>query len=197
VLGLLVGDPDSISRAVGVNVTVDVVAPAGTLLGGDSPGELVGYGPVSADVVRELAEDAAWRRWVTDAEGAVVQRVSRRYRPGAAMVQLLRARDGTCRFPTCRRRASACDVDHVVPWPAGATDVANLAVLCRHHHRLKHRGGWDVRLDPDGTLRWRTPDGTEHVSRPRRLDDVVADRPGDHGDHGDAVADPALDPPPF
>ncbi len=200
-LGLLVGDPDTVSGAVGVSVTLDVVAPAGTLLGGDAPGELVGYGPLGPDVVRELAEDAAWRRWVTDADGTVLQRVSRRYRPGRAMVDLLRARDGTCRFPTCRRRASACDIDHVVPWPAGPTAVGNLVVLCRHHHRLKHRGGWQVRQDPDGTLRWCSPSGHEHVSRPRRLDDVLPAPPTaavpDPPPRGRDAADLSIDPPPF
>lgn len=204
-LGLLLGDPDSISGAAGVSVTLDVVAPAGTMLGDQAPGELVGYGPVSAEVVRELGEDAAWRRWVTDADGTVLHRTSRRYRPSQAMVQLLRARDGTCRFPTCRRRASACDLDHVVPWPIGATCASNLVALCRHHHRLKHRGGWDVRQDADGTLRWRTPAGLEHVSRPRRLDDVIPTRlpatPSGTVRSGVplpvTVPDPALDPPPF
>ena len=121
------------------------------------------------------------------------------------MVQLLRVRDGTCRFPTCRRRASACDLDHVVPWPTGATCASNLVALCRHHHRLKHRGGWDVRQDTDGTLRWRTPAGLEHVSRPRRIDDVIPARlpatPSGTVRSGVSlpvtVPDPALDPPPF
>ncbi|MFC6851139.1 HNH endonuclease signature motif containing protein [Aquipuribacter hungaricus] len=196
VLGMLVGDPDTVTAATGVQVTVDVVAPVGTLLGGDEPGELVGYGPIPA-AVRELAEDAAWRRWVTDTDGTVVARSTRRYRPSTAMVQLLRARDGTCRFPTCRRRASACDLDHVVPWPAGQTSTDNLAVLGRHHHRLKHRAGWSVRLDPDGTLHWRTPAGIDHVSPGRRLGMPEHDRPLQHAaaratSDAEAWADPLV-----
>lgn len=207
-LGLLVGDPDSVSAA-GVAVTIDVVAPAGTLLGGDEPGELVGYGPIPAHVVRELAEDASWRRWVTAADGTVVSRSTRRYRPSAAMVRLLRARDGTCRFPTCRRRASACDLDHVVPWPAGATDEANLVSLCRHHHRLKHRAGWTVRLSERGDLHWLTPSGVAHVSPAQSLVDIVPTDPAAVDSHrtasGAAVTgcpvdrstDLDPDPPPF
>ena len=170
-----VGDPDTLSGAVGVSVTLDVVAPAGTLLGGDAPGELVGYGPVAAEVVRELAEDAAWRRWVTDADGTVLQRVSRRYRPGRAMVDLLRARDGTCRFPTCRRRAKACDIDHVVPWPAGPTvDGQPRRPLpapppAQAPGRLARAPGHRRHA----ALAHARP-AREHVSRPRRLDDVLS-----------------------
>ncbi|MFC3690176.1 hypothetical protein ACFOLH_17660, partial [Aquipuribacter hungaricus] len=42
---------------------------------------------------------------------------------------------------------------------------------------LKHRAGWSVRLDPDGTLHWRTPAGIEHVSPGRRLGMPEHDRP--------------------
>jgi len=41
--------------------------PLGTALGlSDAPAELAGYGPIPADLARELAADATWRRILTD-----------------------------------------------------------------------------------------------------------------------------------
>lgn len=46
---------------------VQVVIPHTTLLGhDDQPCELVGYGPIPADLAREIAADAVWTRLVTD-----------------------------------------------------------------------------------------------------------------------------------
>lgn len=66
------------------------------------------------------------------------------YRPSAKLVRFIRARDLTCRFPGCTMPAELCDVDHVIPFPIGATHPSNMACLCRKHHRLKTpRGGPD------------------------------------------------------
>jgi hypothetical protein len=32
----------------------------------------------------------------------------------------------------------------------GPTDLANLALLCRAHHRAVHEGGWQLTRGPDG-----------------------------------------------
>jgi hypothetical protein len=34
----------------------------------------------------------------------------------------------------------------------GPTDLANLALLCRTHHRAVHQGGWRLTRQPDGRL---------------------------------------------
>ena len=39
----------------------------------------------------------------------------------APLADLVRTRDAACRFPGCRQPAHRCDLDHVTPWPAGAT----------------------------------------------------------------------------
>ena len=74
----------------------------------------------------------------------------------------------TCRFPGCRRSADSAgtDLDHTVPYPAGPTAAANLAVLCRRHHRLKHTAGWEVTLHSTGTMTWTTPTGHTYVTEP-------------------------------
>jgi hypothetical protein len=89
-----------------------------------------------------------------------------RYRPPQWMIEFVKARDGQCRFPGCAISARFCDVDHVVPWPVGATDPTNLVCLCRRHHRIKQRPRWRARLDADGTLVWTDPTGHESTTLP-------------------------------
>ncbi len=101
-------------------------------------------GPVPSVSVRRLLTDPATGT-LTDLADA-----EKRYRPSAALDRAVRARDVTCRFPGCRRSADSAgtDLDHTIPWPQGPTSAANLAVLCRRHHRLKHTPGWNVEPRP-------------------------------------------------
>jgi hypothetical protein len=76
------------------------------------------------------------------------------------MRRLLQVRDQTCTGPGCNRRAAYCDLDHVQAFSAGGkTAVKNLAHLCRHHHRVKHKTKWQVIQQPDGTVQWISPTG--------------------------------------
>jgi Domain of unknown function (DUF222) len=54
------------------------------------------------------------------------------YRPSANLERHIRSRDLTCRFPGCTMPAEFCDIDHVIPYPLGATHPSNLACLCRN-----------------------------------------------------------------
>ena len=72
-----------------------------------------------------------------------------RYRPSTALQEFVRTRDLTCRFPGCDRPAVAADIDHTVPWPAGATHPANTKCYCRLHHlgqRLSGTAGPTARI---------------------------------------------------
>ncbi|MDX6264978.1 MAG: hypothetical protein QOH84_6666, partial [Kribbellaceae bacterium] len=76
-------------------------------------------------------------------------------------------RDRTCQFPGCNRPAEYTDLDHRVAFHAGGrTTAANLWCLCRHHHRLKHEGGWHVHPNPDGTHTWTSPTGRRYRNNP-------------------------------
>ena len=88
------------------------------------------------------------------------------YRPSERIAALVRQRDGHCRFPGCHVNARFCDLDHVRPWPAGATTATNLICLCRRHHRVKQRLGWRVRLHPDATLVWTDPTRRARTTHP-------------------------------
>ena len=135
--------------------------------------------PVPALLARALAAGGTWRRIVTDPlSGAVLDVGRTRYRPPAALADLVRARDRSCTHPGCEVPARRCDLDHLRPWArGGTTSLDNLTVLCEAHHRLKHTPGWSlVRLD-DGALQWRTPSGAGYrreadgtiVRLPRRV----------------------------
>ncbi|HEX4519924.1 MAG TPA: HNH endonuclease signature motif containing protein [Gaiellaceae bacterium] len=76
----------------------------------------------------------------------------------------LKARDGCCRFPGCRNTRSLHS-HHVQHWAhGGPTELENLILLCRRHHRLVHEGGWT--LDPGGLFR--DPFGRSSPSAPEQ-----------------------------
>jgi hypothetical protein len=171
-------------RAEPPRVQVQVVVSADTLMGeSDAPGWISGLGPITAPAARQLAcggGSATFDHVLADPEtGGLIDATTLaaprptaepRYRPSARLERAIRARDLTCRFPGCRRSAvatpSGTDLDHTVPWPAGATAWSNLAVLCRRHHRLKHTSTWTAELSPDGTMTWTTPTGRRHITEP-------------------------------
>jgi HNH endonuclease len=61
----------------------------------------------------------------------------------------LAVRDGGCVFPGCDRPPAWCDAHHLRHWlHGGTTDLANLVLLCRAHHRAVHEGGQHLRPPP-------------------------------------------------
>ncbi|GAA4357815.1 HNH endonuclease signature motif containing protein [Angustibacter luteus] len=156
---------------------VDVVVSLSTLRGlDDEPGELRGYGPITAGTARELAGAGVWRRLLTDPVSGVVTDVgTQRYRPPPGLADLVRARDRVCHAPGCRQPAARCDLDHVLDSPAGpsprphrdgATADWNLGALCRTHHTCKSRPDWQVRSPSPGAFQWRTPTGHTYTTDP-------------------------------
>jgi Domain of unknown function (DUF222)/HNH endonuclease len=159
-------------RPVTLNLTLDLP----TLLGlAENPGQLSGYGPISADVARELAADAKWRRFITDPlTGNLLDYGRESYKPPQALVDFLMARDRTCRFPGCRQSAKRSDIDHAQAWDEGGrTDTSNLGVLCRRHHRLKTHGGWALKSFEDGSCEWISPAGKKYFVCARPIDEVA------------------------
>jgi hypothetical protein len=76
-----------------------------------------------------------------------------------AQRRALRFRDGPgCAFPGCSARH--VDGHHITFWAdGGPTDLDNLVLLCRHHHRLLHEGGYTAAL-VDHHPRFYRPDHT-------------------------------------
>jgi hypothetical protein len=159
-------------RSVSVNVTIDLP----TLLGlNESPGQLAGYGALPAQIMRALAGEGKWRRFITDPNtGALLDYGRDSYQPPQDLVNYLIARDRTCRFPGCRQSAARADLDHAEAWEdGGETSAANLGALCRRHHRMKTHGGWKLISNQDGSCNWESPDGHRYFVPARPVLDAV------------------------
>jgi len=130
-------------------------------------GYVLGGGVVPPAVLADLVARGAKVRTVASATD--LDSVPR-YRPSAAMDEFVRMRAMTCMFPGCDHPATASDIDHTVPWPAGPTHPGNLSPKCRKHHLLKtfYGGpdGWRDRQQPDGTIVWTAPTGHTYISVP-------------------------------
>lgn len=126
-------------------------------------GELEGYGILPQDALAMAFARAKFRYRLTD---RLPKSDPARYEPSPGLAEHVRDRDQRCRFPGCNARVKYCDLDHRVPFPDGSTDADNLEPLCRQHHRLKHRGNWQVFKVDDGSLIWISPTGRAHVDPP-------------------------------
>jgi hypothetical protein len=172
-------------------VRLDVVVDLPTLLGLESrDAELLGVGPVGADVVRDLIAqdpDATLRRLVTDPRsGHLLEVGAHRYAISKHLRDFIAARDGTCRHPGCSKPASGCDIDHAVPFDAGGESTpANLGALCRRHHQDKTHNRWSITdSETDGSCVIVSPTGRSY---PRTANPVLPLL-----EHADGSASPDL-----
>ena len=120
---------------------------------------------VSAETSRRLTCDGAKvvMRHGSDGQTPDVGRKTRTVPP--ALRRALTARDRRCRFPGCSARH--CDAHHVRHWAqGGATNLNNLVLLCRRHHRAVHEEGFTVRLQTDGGVHFCWPDGRPLLAAP-------------------------------
>ena len=159
-------DAGPLRRELGLRPTIAVSVALSTLLGCDQqPGEIAGLGPIPAALARRLAGDptGTWRRLVTDPRGRLIDYGRTTYRPPTALAEHITARDRTCRFPGCTRRATTCQIDHRTAWAdGGQTNAANLPSLCPRHHHLKDETTWTSHPDNDGGTEWIDPHGRRH-----------------------------------
>jgi len=195
------GTLGAVTRTAASRPVIHVTVPASALTSRAPAGEpqawadLHGYGPISLDAAAEVLADVAD---VAGAQGAPVARtlstdpatgtviaLSARgggrvdlttdepgHDPSADLQRLVTARHPHCTFPGCTTPAARCELDHAVPWPAGATTASNLHPLCTRHHHLKHAPpppgarGWTLHPDPQGGFTWTTPTGHTHHAPP-------------------------------
>ena len=121
---------------------------------------------VGREAARRIACDAGLVALCHGADGEVLD-VGRRTRtiPTALRRALLDRDRSQCQFPGCESRR--CDAHHVVHWAdGGETKLANLASVCRFHHRAVHEEGFQVVADADGQFRFLRPDGVPLPAEP-------------------------------
>ena len=82
----------------------------------------------------------------------------------------LAVRDRGCVFPGCQRPLAWCEAHHLRHWlHGGPTDLSNLALVCRAHHRAVQEGGWRLARAPDGRLTATPPHPTDDIPAPDNM----------------------------
>ncbi len=144
------------------------------------PGELCeldGQGPIPVPLARALAVDSFLHLVFTEAGD--IRAVAHRGRTiNATLRTALAFRDRCCVVPGCTM-PYGLEIDHVAPLEfGGVTTLDNLALLCRHHHRLKTYDGWVLErhgpsdADPQWSFTPQPPFGQEpDLGLDRRSDD--------------------------
>ncbi len=121
---------------------------------------------LAPETARRLGCDASLVRLLENSEGEPLSVGRKTWVVPAAMKRALQIRDGGCRFPGCSAQRFV-DAHHLHHWvDGGETRLDNLLLLCRHHHRLVHEGGYTVRVQTDGSLAFTRPDGRRVAEAP-------------------------------
>ena len=123
--------------------------------------------PLSVPNALRLADQADLVWCVKAPKGAVLDLYRSRRIASPAQTLALIARDGGCSFPGCEVAPQWCERHHIVPWQVGGdTNLDNLTLLCRYHHRHFEQGGWTCRLNDDGLPVWIPPKWIDRQRRP-------------------------------
>ncbi len=124
-------------------------------------GYLPGTGTIPIADVRRIACDCKIIPVLLGSEGQPVDlgRTVRTVTPAQRIA--LNLRDQGCRHPDCHRPPSDCDAHHIIHWlDNGETNLHNLILLCRGHHRRRHKGEFTI-----------TAHGNQQFCGHRRSDD--------------------------
>ena len=127
--------------------------------------EIPGVGPVPIELAREMFGDALLRVVIRD--GVDIRTVVHTGRTANALQEtaVYVRQMGRCRKPSCG--LPIAEIDHTIDYAkCEITTLDKLVGLCGHDHDLKSRDGHTYRLNPDGTITWIRPDGSEEHERP-------------------------------
>ena len=139
----------------GQRVNLQVTATIETLktMAGAAAGEMEFTLPIAAESVRRMACDCSVTRVLLSQESVVMDVGRSKRLVNGGLRHALDVRDEHCRWPNCERSASYCDGHHLVHWSeGGATDLDNVVLLCKRHHRLVHEGGWQLIKADEGQI---------------------------------------------
>ncbi|PWJ25057.1 hypothetical protein ATK17_1169 [Branchiibius hedensis] len=131
-----------------VDVHVNLVVPIDSLISGNEPGYLPGYGPIPAGEVRELLsqrEDGVdvRRLFVHPGSGQLVGMESKSRFFRGLLAQFVQWRDRRCRTPWCG--APIKEIDHITAHAkGGATSADNAEGDCQWCNLVKEHPAWHV-----------------------------------------------------
>ena len=132
---------------VGNPVNLQVTATIETLknLAGAAGGEMEFSLPINATSIQRMACDCSVTRVLLDQNSLIVDVGRATRKIPVALRKALQLRDRHCRWPGCERPPSYCDGHHLQHWIFdGPTDLDNVVLLCKRHHRMVHEGGWQL-----------------------------------------------------
>jgi hypothetical protein len=171
------GVPDSGGTPTTVIVTMsmdDLVAKTG--YGTTSDGQLI-----STREVLAMASEAEIIPAVLNSSGAVLDLGRSRRIATRTQTLALIARDVGCSFPGCAHPSEWCERHHIREWAdGGLTDLNNLTLLCRYHHRNFASRGWACRINAHGIPEWTPPKHVDRTQTPlvnTRIQAALCSRP--------------------
>jgi hypothetical protein len=148
-----------------LNVTMDYT----DLIEGVGTATLESGTELSASAVRRIACDCGVVPMVLNSASAPLDVGRTRRLVTTKQRVALNARDCGCAFPHCTRPARWSDAHHIVSWlDGGPTDLDNLVLLCRRHHRIIHHSEWVVRMTRTGIPEFVPPRWIDPQQIPRR-----------------------------
>jgi hypothetical protein len=151
----------------------------------------VGRSDLPIETVKRLCCDGSVITIVEDERGNPLDVGRKRRTVTTALKRALWSRDRGCAFPGCDRKRYV-DGHHIRHWAdGGATNLENTVLLCSHHHRLMHEGGFSMRRDASGALCFKRPDGRAIPRGGYRYEDWTDDFIAGH--RGSDVANPSAE----
>jgi hypothetical protein len=165
------------TKATDVNAELQIVMPLDTLLDvhDHTPVELAGYGPLPADLARDITASSKGRLWwrrlyAAPVGGPVVGGDPHRRRFDGHLRKLIMWRDRRCRDPFCD--APIRHIDHIQRYSdSGLTVYPNGRGECERGNYAREMPGWKVEAVCSGldgrphTIKITTPTGHSYLSR--------------------------------
>ena len=165
-------DPDSPAARPGPRRPQIIAVADLAALNGDPTGMFLfdAETPASNDILQRWLCDTAIGRVIMAGQSVPIDLGRSTYTTSPGQRRALIARDRGCMIPGCKRKARWCDAHHVVPFPNGPTNLDNLVLLCKRHHKHVHQQLLKLVWEPV-TERWvaTRPDGTRLRERPPPL----------------------------
>jgi len=118
-----------------------------------------GRSDLPIETVKRLSCDGSLVPVIDNGAGEPLNVGRKRRTVPPAIRRALWSRDRGCSFPGCHN-THFVDAHHIEHWSdGGETSLANLVLLCSHHHRLVHEGGYRIRRDAEERIYFERADG--------------------------------------